>query len=87
MDLKVLYALMRERGFHYSDCRTYPDMDDMYFDFSTGFNGRGNIIEIRLSDTNNDIKMYLGDDLPIELCDASFGYIIKFIRDKTSIVE
>lgn len=56
MDLKGLVSIMSKKGYHYIDGRTNSVNDNVYLDFSTGYNGRGDWVEIKIGSTLHDIR-------------------------------
>ena len=55
MDLNALFSIISQKGYHHFDGRTNSTNDNLYLDFSTGYNGRGNFITLRLNSDDNDI--------------------------------
>jgi hypothetical protein len=62
IDLTLIFKLIKEKGYHHGDSRTNSVNDNLFLDFSTGYNGRGNWIELRLGDEDNDIEYYIPSD-------------------------
>jgi len=63
MDLMSIHSLMREKGFHYISGNTNDSSSLLSLEFTTGYNGRGNAIEINIEDANNaEINLWLGDE-------------------------
>ena len=59
MDLKALHSLMSRKKFHYFEGQTNDRENNLYLSFSTGHNGSGNSVEIRIGDTDNDINCWI----------------------------
>jgi hypothetical protein len=53
MDLKALHSMMSRKNFHYFEGQTNND-NNLYLSFSTGYNGRGNFVDIRIGDIDTD---------------------------------
>lgn len=75
IDLKKLYSLMRVKKYHYSECKTNDKETDLYISFSTVHNGRGNCVEIRIGDVDNDI-----DYMDNKLRNINSDELISFIN-------
>ena len=56
MDLKKLHSIMSRKKYHYFEGKTNDIENNLYLSFSTLHNSRGNIIDIRIGDTDNDIN-------------------------------
>jgi len=56
MDLKALHSIMSRKKYHYFEGQTNDSESNLYLSFSTLHNGRGNYIDIRIGDTDNDIN-------------------------------
>ncbi len=59
MELKALHSLMSRKGFHYFDGHTNDNENNLYLSFSTMHNGRGDMVEIRIGEMDNDIKFWI----------------------------
>ncbi len=62
MNLLALHSIMSEKGYHYFSGRTNDKEDNLYLDFSTLHNGRGNSVEIRIGKKDFDIIAYIQDE-------------------------
>lgn len=62
MDLKVLHSIMSRKKFHYFKGKTNDRESNLYLSFSTGHNGRGNTVDIRIGDIDNDINCCIDND-------------------------
>lgn len=58
MDLKALHSLMIKKKFHYFEGKTNDRDDSLYLSFSTKHNGRGDFIDLRIGNTDNDVKFF-----------------------------
>jgi len=56
MDLKVLHSIMSRKGYHYFDGKTNSVNDNLYMEFSTGYNGRGDWVEIKIGSELHNIR-------------------------------
>jgi len=54
MDLQILHSIMNKNKYHYFEGNT-NDKNDLYLSFSTLHNNRGNSVDIRIGDIDNDI--------------------------------
>jgi len=59
MDLKALFSLMNRKGFYYFEGNTNQNNNNLYISFSTLHGGRGNFVDIRIGETNNDISCWI----------------------------
>lgn len=55
MDLKELHEWMRREKFHYFEGNTNHMYNDLYLHFSTLPGGRGDCIEFRIGEKDNDM--------------------------------
>jgi len=64
IDLTLIFKLFKEKGYHYCDTTTNPVNNNLFLDFSTGYNGRGKWAELRLGDkeNDNDIEYFLSPE-------------------------
>ena len=60
MDLKALHSIMSRKKFHYFEGKTNDRENNLYLSFSTQHNGRGNNVDIRIGDIDNDINCCIG---------------------------
>ena len=58
MNIKVLFSILKKKGYHYFDGHTNDRDSDLYIYFSTLHNGRGDSVELRLGDTDHDITIF-----------------------------
>jgi hypothetical protein len=58
ISLNQIHRLFKEKGFHYSSSQTNSVNNNLFIDFSTGRDGRGNYVEMRLGDDYNDIEYW-----------------------------
>ena len=58
MDLKALLSMMSRKKFNYFEGNT--NENDLYLSFSKSYNGRGDSIDIRIGDIDNDIDCLIG---------------------------
>ena len=58
MNLFILFNLMKNKKYNYFSGNSNLDSDDVYVEFSTGLHGRGDVLEFRLGDNNNDVYFY-----------------------------
>lgn len=56
MDLNALHSMMSRKKFHYFEGKTNDRENNLYLSFSIGYNGRGNSVDIRIGDIDNDIN-------------------------------
>ena len=87
MDLKSLHSLMTRKNFCYFEGNTNNISDNLFIRFSSGYNGRGNTIDFRIGETNNDIHILLRNDSPqpdteFILTDASDADVFRLIEQK-----
>ena len=68
MTLKGLFNKMQEKGYHYFSGNTNSTDDSIYLYFSTGYNGRGNSIELAVNPLDSyDVTFYTdGERLELE---------------------
>lgn len=81
MDLKALHSMMSRKNFHYFEGKTNDRENNLYLSFSTGHNGRGNSIDIRIGDIDNDINCYI-DTTNIELKNVGDNEIFSLIETR-----
>ena len=62
MDLKALHSIMSRKKYHYFEGKTNDRENNLYLSFSTLYNGRGNSIDIRIGDTDNDINCLVNNN-------------------------
>jgi hypothetical protein len=62
MDLNALHSIMSRKKYHYFEGKTNDSENNLYLSFSTLHNGRGNIINIRIGDINNDINCLVNNN-------------------------
>lgn len=67
MILKEIHSLMANNGFHYFDGQTNKQSGDMFIDFSTVHNGRGNSVELKIMTETLDAVIYMRRQTPILL--------------------
>lgn len=60
IDLIRIHSIMRDKGYHYFDGKTNNINDNLYLDFSTGHNGRGDWVEIKIG-ISHDIRYKNGE--------------------------
>ena len=56
MDLKALHSMMSRKNFHYFGGKTNDRENNLYLSFSRLHNGRGDSVDIRIGDVDNDIN-------------------------------
>jgi len=56
MDLKALHSTMSKMCYHYMKGNTNNRDNNLYISFSTLYNGRGDTIEFRIGEIDNDIN-------------------------------
>jgi len=56
MDLTALHSIMSRKKYYYFEGKTNSRENNLYLSFSTLHNGRGDIIDIRIGDVDNDIN-------------------------------
>lgn len=80
MDLNKLYQIMREKGYHY--CMTFTNglNNNISLSFSTGFNGRGNSIEVTIGEQINQLLSYIDKSKQL-LKDVSDDDIFSFLKE------
>ena len=61
MDLTVLHSLMSKKKYYYFEGSTNSSHNNLYLSFSTGYNGRGDAIDIRIGVEDNDVKSWSGN--------------------------
>jgi hypothetical protein len=88
MDLKALFAIMNKKGFHYLDGSSVTD-NSINLYFSTGYNTRGNSVEIIIRDNDNDFEYWIRKghiedphDVHETLKNVDDPTIFKFINEK-----
>lgn len=81
MDLKALHSMMGRKKFHYFHGKTNDKENNLYLSFSTGHNGRGNSIDIRIGDIDNDISCYI-NMVNIELKNVGDNEIFSLIEKR-----
>lgn len=81
MDLKALHSMMGRKKFHYFHGKTNGKENNLYLSFSTGHNGRGNSIDIRIGDIDNDISCYI-NMVNIELKNVGDNEIFSLIEKR-----
>lgn len=81
MDLKALHSMMGRKKFHYFDGKTNDKENNLYLSFSTGHNGRGNSVDIRIGDIDNDISCYI-NMVNIELKNVGDNEIFSLIEKR-----
>lgn len=66
MDLKYLFTFLSEKGFNYFDGQI--NNEKLFLNFSTGYNGRGNAVELVINNNDNsNVKIYLNGVDPYPL--------------------
>jgi hypothetical protein len=79
MDTKLLQSLMcSKKHTHLSGT---VSGDNLFIQFTTGCNGRGNSVDIRLGVVDNDVMIYLREQEPIEIKNVDDEEMIKFIEN------
>jgi len=76
MDYVELFQHMHEKGFTHIDGSTTNRGVNLYF--STGFNTRGNAVEVTIGEFKNSIHSWI-DGVENELKDVSEDKILEFI--------
>jgi len=61
MDLIALHSIMSRKKYHYFEGKTNDRENNLYLSFSTLHNGRGNNVDIRVGDIDNDINCLVGN--------------------------
>lgn len=81
MNLNKLHLVMIENGYSYFSGG--GDNQMVYFDFSTGYNGRGNSISINvgISEDVCEVAIFKRGEASIEVNNLSFDEAIKFIEN------
>jgi len=83
MDLKELFLLMRKKHFYYFD-GNLNDTPDIFITFSTGYNSRGESLDIRIGMTDNDIEFFTKSrkvEQHTNISDEEFFSLIKTLPD------
>jgi len=80
IDLVSLISLMNKKGFYYIDGKTNTQSDNLYLCFSTGHNGRGNAVDMKLGPLDNDIEFFLNGDKPKKFNKISNALLIELIN-------
>ena len=87
MDLKVLHSLMSRKKFHYFEGQTNDIENNLYLTFSKLYGGKGDGVEIRIGDTDNDINCWINstnmdDDYSIKMKNVGDNEIFLLIETK-----
>lgn len=82
MNLKHLHQIMSEKGYHYFDGKTNSTDDNIYLDFSTGHNGRGDWFEITIGPEHHNIMYRDKDGELVEHKNINDNEIFKIIKNK-----
>ena len=79
MDLIALHSIMSRKKYYYFSGSTNTIDNEIYIDFSTGHNGRGNSIDLRIGQKNHDIIINtdLGQISLVNLNDSELIQIIE----------
>jgi hypothetical protein len=56
MDLMALHSIMIRKNFYYFEGQTNDRENNLYLSFSTGHGGRGDVVDIRIGDVDNDVN-------------------------------
>jgi len=78
MDYTELFKIMSEKGFQYLDGSTTKLGVSLYF--STGFNTRGNAVEVIICEFKNSVHSWI-DGVEKELQGVSEDKIFEFINE------
>jgi hypothetical protein len=81
MDLKALHSLMSRKKFHYFDGKTNDKENNLYLSFSTLHNGKGDNIDIRIGDIDNDINCWI-NSTNIEMKNVGDNEIFSLIETR-----
>ena len=65
MNIKALHSLMTKKGYYYFEGNTNSREDFLYICFSTSNGGRGDAIDLKISNEDSDIIFYKQGELPI----------------------
>jgi len=81
MDIKILHNLMRSKGYPYFQGSINTISNDLFIIFSTLKNGRGNCIDVIITDDYNKIETYInGNEIFIE--NLTDDQVLKYIEEK-----
>ena len=80
INLNLIHQLLKYKQFYYSMSVANTVDNNLYIDFSTGPHTRGGLIELRLGDTDNDIRYSSGDKTD-EKKNMSHEELIKYITN------
>jgi hypothetical protein len=81
MDLKALHSLMSRKKFHYFEGKTNDRENNLYLTFSKLHGGRGDGVEIRIGDTDNDINCWI-NSTNIEMKNVGDNEIFSLIETR-----
>lgn len=72
--------MMHRKGFHHFDGLTNSRSESLWIMFSTLYDGKGDWVELRLSQEDNDIKYQIGYHDVIEFKKLPFNELVKIIQ-------
>ena len=55
MDLKKIFSIIKQKGFHYFEGKTNDQENNLYISFTEHSLGKGNSIDLRIGNVDNDI--------------------------------
>jgi hypothetical protein len=84
MDLKALYSILNKKKFYYFE--GHSSNDNLYIYFSTDPGGRGDAIELRIGNINNDIHIWIRNYDPPKP-DTEFQLICISDNEILSLIE
>ena len=80
-----LHMLMMKKRYHYFTGGSVLSNDAITFEFSTGYNGRGDSVGVRVTDTDCDVDIYKRNNLNLplrfEFYDISFDDVLLKIEE------
>ena len=80
MDLKALHSLMVKKNYHYFRGKTNDRDNNVFYIFSTLYNDRGNVVEVRIGDVDNDIGYWNNGKVTSKI-NLSDSEVFKFIEE------
>lgn len=79
INLTALHSFMNKKKFYYFEGNTNDRDSNLYISFSTLYDGKGNYIEFRLGDNDNDLSSDINYN-KIELKNISDNDVFLFIE-------
>jgi hypothetical protein len=82
MNLNALFTLMKQKGFYYFSGLTNTRENNLYLRFSTLYDEKGDVVEFRIGDNNNDLQYWINDNgyTHTELLNVNENEIFLFIK-------